>query len=162
MENGPLQIDAGRKLLTTFCVFHLTRFSHPSILQLQIRGTWKRHTDRVETEGPARTEHIPLLSENFEREVLDSAPVSAAEHLLLRPTAKRRPQRRFGVLRRLACDCSAVVCFLAWQLTNPEPSCVRFSPGPEAQHGPRQGSKIVGSPRTLAGSGRAGGMKWQP
>ena len=161
MENGPLQIDASRKLLTTFCVFHLTGFSHPSILQLQIRGRGSATRTESRPRMVRRARKTSRFLAKISSEVLDSAPLSAAEHLFLRPTAKRRPERCFGVSRQLGCDCSAVV-FLAWQLTNPEPACVRFSPGPETHHGPRQGSKIVGSPRTLAGSGRAGGMKWQP
>jgi len=36
-----------RKTSTTFCVFHLTGNIPKLILRIQIRGTWKRQTDRV-------------------------------------------------------------------------------------------------------------------
>src|SRR6202011_302348 len=36
----------GTKTSTTFCVFLLTGNLHPLILRIQIRGTWKRQTDR--------------------------------------------------------------------------------------------------------------------
>ena len=134
MENGPLQIDASTNLLTIFCVFHLTGFSHPSILQLQIRGTWKRHTDRVETEdGPARTESSPLLSENFEREVLALRP-SAWRSICCKADVERAAA---AVLWRFALAGLQLLgsrLFLAWQLH--ESICVRFSPSPGSEAWP--------------------------
>jgi phenylalanine-4-hydroxylase len=39
-EMTPLQIEQFLDFLTTFCVFPLTGFLHPTILRFQIRGTW--------------------------------------------------------------------------------------------------------------------------
>ena len=73
----------GTKMSTTFCVFLLTGISHPLILHIQIRGTWKRHTDRV---GDSKVRVIPQSGPGFkrkkiEREVPAPRPY-LAEHLL--------------------------------------------------------------------------------
>jgi hypothetical protein len=87
------------KILTISRVFLLTGFSHPSILQLQIRGTWKRHTDRVETkDGPARTETARFLAKISSAKCLFRACKGGGASAV-RPTANKRPQRRFGVSR---------------------------------------------------------------
>jgi hypothetical protein len=44
--NGTTRYGRSWKKLPRFCDFLLTGSSHGSILQLQIRGTWKRQTDQ--------------------------------------------------------------------------------------------------------------------
>src|SRR5215472_5220384 len=58
---------------TTFCVFLLTGISHALILHIQIRGTWKRHTDRV---GDSKVRVIPQSGPGFKRKK------SSAKYLL--------------------------------------------------------------------------------
>jgi hypothetical protein len=69
-EMTPLQIEQLLGFLTTFCVFPLTGFLHPTILRFQIRGTWKRQTDRSRMLTGVRTGHDTsrVLSKKIERE----------------------------------------------------------------------------------------------
>ena len=50
------------KIFSRFCDFLLTRPSHRLILQIQIRGTWKRQTVRVEEFVFAWTDVIHVTS----------------------------------------------------------------------------------------------------
>ena len=60
-----------RKTSTTFCVFHLTGNIPKLILRIQIRGKWKRQTDRIGDEARSvwARETARVQSEKIEREV---------------------------------------------------------------------------------------------
>jgi len=75
-EMAPLQIGQFLDFLTTFCVFLLTEFLHPTILRFQIRGTWKRQADRSRMLTGVRTGHDTsrVLSKKIEREDPASRP----------------------------------------------------------------------------------------
>jgi hypothetical protein len=59
------------KMSTTFCVFLLTENFLPLILRIQIRGTWKRQTDRIGdgVRSVWARDTTRVQSEKIEREV---------------------------------------------------------------------------------------------
>jgi len=116
------------KMSTTFCVFLLTDFSHKLILQLQIRGTWKRQTDRVgefiqvrlhPRSGPGSKRKNRARSEC-------SAPASCGAALAVRLSANHRPVAgHWHFAQEVQSDRTAVGFFFVGPVrAPPEISCV--------------------------------------
>jgi len=136
------------KTSTTFCVFLLTEYFLPLILRIQIRGTWKRQTDRIGDEkGPCGLGHeaARVLSEKIEREYLLRARISGGAPAV-RLSANHRPTAehwRFAL--ELECDRSMAGLFFRCPLsrTHRIERCVNFSPDPEAKRGASAGRRGV-------------------
>jgi hypothetical protein len=75
-EMTPLQIEQFLDFLTTFCVFPLTGFLHPTILRFQIRGDVEAPGGPVEdvNGSPHGHDTSRVLSKKIEREDPASRP----------------------------------------------------------------------------------------
>ena len=84
------------KTSTTFCVFPLTENFLPLILRVQIRGTWKRQTDRV-GDGPRSVGARPRGSPGSKRKNRARIPAP-------RPYLRRAPAVRLSANHRPAAE----------------------------------------------------------
>jgi len=132
----------------------LTEYFLPLILRIQIRGTWKRQTDRIGDEkGPCGLGHeaARVLSEKIEREYLLRARISGGARCCQAecepPATGRALAFRAGTWVRPEYGRLFFRCPLSRtnRIANRIGRCVNFSPDPEAKRGAsagRRGSKI--------------------
>ena len=143
------------KKTTTFCVFPLTGYLYPLILRFQIRGTWRRQTDRAGDGSRSAWAHeaARVLSKKIEREIPAPRPYfrrSTCCSAECEPPASGRALA-FCTITRVQppfgpgkCDRHAIGFFFADCFHEPlESSRVGFSPDPKATRGASGGRRGV-------------------